>query len=167
MAVQRSVWGRPDLCGGTARRKWPHLWTVFVFFLSFFLVKLCFPHHSWFNLGICNPLSVIMEHFVAQIKNCKGCVSCSISIHCFSYRFYIVLGELDRSKQYHRHLPVHNGSKKLLLLIMISRSGWSGYTEPPGRVTCVVAVVTVRYGFICMYTGTQEQSHPPSKTLLC
>lgn len=93
------------------------------FFLSFFLVKLCFPHHSWFNLGICNPLSVIMEHFVAQIKNCKGCVSCSISIHCFSYRFYIVLGELDRSKQYHRHLPVHNGSKKLLLLIMISRSG--------------------------------------------
>lgn len=44
--------------------------------------------------------------------------------------------------------------KLFLLMKMISRSGWSGSTEPPGRVTCVVAVVTFRNGFICMYTGT-------------
>lgn len=54
---------------------------IFFFFLFFFsfLVRLCFPHGSWLNLGICNPLSVNMEHLVAQIKNCKGCVLCSIS----------------------------------------------------------------------------------------
>lgn len=45
--------------------------------------------------------------------------------------------KLDRSKQYHRHLPVLNGSLKLTD---------DSHTEPPGRVTCVAAVATVKNG---------------------